>query len=458
MNSLTNLHLKLDKKPQLIAAWDTYNTWMDKELRLIEAGDMNQAKTVDEEYVDPAFENLERILVNIELDLLNQGKQVRKKSILGAIGLILGSGLLIGLLIVKNRRATVAVEVLRAEQRTLKRSEENLQSEKNKLSSVIGAMSSYLTIIDRDYTVMYQSPLSEKLFGNFIGKKCYQVFGHDEKMCDGCPVELAFHDAQFHRSIREIVMPDGKITYVENVANPIKDYYGEIVSCLEITTDITDRKHAEEKIKASLLEKETMLKEIHHRVKNNLQVISSLLDMQSSSLQDEKAKEALWESMARVRTMAMIHTRLYQSPDLTMVDFGLFIRDLIGNISQSYGRAAVPVEINVDAGEIRLGIDISIPCGLILNELVANALKHAFPEGKEGEINIRMQSEDSRVVLTVQDNGIGFPESIDLTNLKSMGLKLVNILVRQMNGKIDMQVDSGTTWTITFSIKSERVW
>jgi PAS domain S-box-containing protein len=225
-----------------------------------------------------------------------------------------------------------------------------------------------------------------------------------------------------------------------------------------ISHDITDRKLSEEKVKASLLEKETMLKEIHHRVKNNLQVISSLLNMQSSHLQDEKAKEALQASMARVRTMAMIHTQLYQSQDLARVDFGLFIRDLISNISQSYGRAVSPVEIHVDAGEISLGIDNSIPCGLILNELVSNALKHAFPEGEEGEINIRMRSEDKRVTLTVQDNGIGFPGSIDLTNLKSLGLELVNLLVGQINGKIDMRVDGGTTWTITFPLKNEREW
>jgi two-component sensor histidine kinase/PAS domain-containing protein len=222
--------------------------------------------------------------------------------------------------------------------------------------------------------------------------------------------------------------------------------------------DITDRKQAEARIQTSLLEKETLLKEIHHRVKNNLTVISSLLDLQSSCLQDEKARAALQNSIARVRTMASIHTQLYQSQDLTRVDFGLFLRDLIGNISQSYGKAESPVSIHVDADEVRLGIDASIPCGLILNELVANALKHAFPEGKEGKINIRMRSEDNRVTLTVQDNGIGFPESLEVTNLKSLGLELVNLLVGQINGKMDMQVDGGTIWTITFPLKNEREW
>lgn len=175
-------------------------------------------------------------------------------------------------------------------------------------------------------------------------------------------------------------------------------------------------------------------------------------------MQDEKAKEALWNSIERIETMASIHTQLYQSQDLARVDFGSFIQELISNIRQSYGRAESLVEINVDAGEISLGIDNSIPCGLILNELVSNALKHAFPEGKEGEINIRMRLDDNQVVLTVQDNGIGFPDLIDFTNVKSLGLDLVNILVRQMNGKIDMRVDGGTRWTITFTVKSEREW
>jgi two-component sensor histidine kinase len=143
---------------------------------------------------------------------------------------------------------------------------------------------------------------------------------------------------------------------------------------------------------------------------------------------------------------------------MTKIDFGSFIQDLIGNISQSYGRPESPVNINVDAHEISIDIDNSIPCGLILNELVANALKHAFPEGKECRINITMQLENNQIMLIVSDNGIGFPESVDMKNSKSLGMELVNILVRQMNGKINMRVDGGTTWTITFPLKNEREW
>jgi len=214
--------------------------------------------------------------------------------------------------------------------------------------------------------------------------------------------------------------------------------------------DITERKQVGEKIKASLLEKETMLKEIHHRVKNNLQVISSLLDLQSSYLQDEKAKEMFQNSIDRVMSMAMIHTQLYQSEDLARIDFGGFIRDLAIRLQRAYGIAGSPVGIHVNVSAISLTLETSIPCGLILNELVSNALKHAFPEGRRGEINISMQSEGNRVVLKVQDNGIGFPAAVDFYNPRSLGLELVNLLVGQMNGKITPTVEEGTTFTITF--------
>jgi PAS domain S-box-containing protein len=225
-----------------------------------------------------------------------------------------------------------------------------------------------------------------------------------------------------------------------------------------VGTDITARKQAEEKINASLLEKETMLKEIHHRVKNNLQVISSLLSLQSSYLQDEKAREMLQNSMDRVKIMAQIHTMLYQSEDLSRVDFGSFIRDLASRLQQSYGIAESPIQVHVDVVDVSLTIETSIPCGLILNELVSNTFKHAFPERRGGEIHISMTTAGDRFVLTVRDNGIGFPESVDFRNTQSLGLELVNLLVGQMNGKIDMRIDGGTTWTIKFPVKSEREW
>ncbi|MFH1624528.1 MAG: histidine kinase dimerization/phosphoacceptor domain -containing protein, partial [Pseudomonadota bacterium] len=249
----------------------------------------------------------------------------------------------------------------------------------------------------------------------------------------------------------EIIGKEGTKLYIESSVSLIRNTSGQPIGFCGIMRNITERKRAEEKIKASLREKETMLKEIHHRVKNNLQVISSLLDIQSSYLQDEEIKAIFQQSVERVKTMAMIHTQLYQSTDLALIDFGDFIRDLAGRLQQSYVTAGSPIEFHIDIpDEIRLGIETSIPCGLILNEMVSNALRHAFPEGRGGVVTISMKRAGDRFVLTVQDNGIGFPVTVDFQNPRSLGLELVNLLVEQIDGAIDLQVEGGTTFTVTF--------
>ena len=252
-----------------------------------------------------------------------------------------------------------------------------------------------------------------------------------------------------------LIARDGTERPIADSGAPIRDEQGNITGVVLVFRDQTEKRRAEEQIKASLLEKETMLKEIHHRVKNNLQVISSLLALQSSYLQDEKAKELFRNSIDQVKTMANIHTMLYKSEDLSRVDFGGFIRDLAGRLQQSYGIAGSRVEIHVNVSDVSLTIETSIPCGLILNELVSNAIKHAFPEERGGEVNISMTTAGEQFVLTVQDNGIGFPEAVDFQNTKSLGLDLVNLLVGQINGTIDLQVDGGTTLTITFPAVSK---
>jgi PAS domain S-box-containing protein len=315
--------------------------------------------------------------------------------------------------------------------------------------STFDATNDAIWILDQDQRVLRSNRTAERFFhrpfGEMIGKHCWEIVHGTTQPIPECPFLRA------RKSLRRGTMElqEGE-RWFEVIVDPILDTAGRYSGAVHILSDITERKRTEEKIKASLLEKETMLKEIHHRVKNNLQVISSLLNMQSSYLQDENAREAISDSMARVRTMAMIHTQLYQSQDLARVNFGLFIRDLVANVRQSYAKFESPVEIHVDADETRLGVETSIPCGLILNELVSNALKHAFPEGKGGRIDIRMRSEGNWVVLTVQDNGVGLPESVDCRNTQSLGLELVNLLTGQINGTIDLEVEEGTTFTITF--------
>ena len=232
----------------------------------------------------------------------------------------------------------------------------------------------------------------------------------------------------------------------------LKDAQGVPVRMLGTMTDITERQRAEVQIAASLKEKEVLLKEIHHRVKNNLQVISSLLNLQAANVADPRALEQLRESQNRIRSMALIHERLYQSDNLARIDFGEYIRSLVGYLVRSY---AIPsVNVNVTVKNVSLPVNAAIPCGLIINELVSNALKYAFPHGRGGEVGIRLEMTTERsAVLTVQDNGVGLPRDVDFQSSTTLGLQLVNTLSKQLNGVIGLIRDRGTTFSIIFPVE-----
>jgi two-component sensor histidine kinase len=224
---------------------------------------------------------------------------------------------------------------------------------------------------------------------------------------------------------------------------------------------ILERMQAEKQVKASLKEKEVLLNEIHHRVKNNLQVISSLLSLQMQQIEDPSVLEMFQESLNRIRSMALIHEKLYRSQDLANVGFGEYIRNLAGYLVRSYQADAGPVALKISADDVFLSVDTAIPCGLIINELVSNTLKHAFPatdgavlarpDGAEHEIRIDVCSEpDNRFTLIVADNGIGFPQGLDFRKTESLGLQLVNSLVTQLKGTVELNKNGGTEFRITF--------
>ncbi len=219
-----------------------------------------------------------------------------------------------------------------------------------------------------------------------------------------------------------------------------------------VIRDITERKRNEEQIKESLAEKEVLLKEIHHRVKNNLQVISSLLRLQSRYIQDNVILEMLKESQNRVRSMALVHEHLYQSKDLSRIDFAEYIRNLSSHLFQAYEVKARGVKLNINVVPVFLNIDTVVPCGLIINELVSNSLKYAFPEASRGDISIEFsyQNDEHKFILKVSDNGIGFPEDLDYKNSGSLGLRLVCSLVRQLKGNIELVAQAGTVFQISF--------
>jgi two-component sensor histidine kinase len=213
-----------------------------------------------------------------------------------------------------------------------------------------------------------------------------------------------------------------------------------------------ERMCAEEKTRASLAEKEILLKEIHHRVKNNLQIVSSLLSLQSRQVQDARIFEALCDSQNRVRSMSLIHEKLYQSHDLARIDLADYIRGLTTHLYHSYGAGAKGIMLEIEAAPVVLNVDTAIPCGLILNELVSNALKHGFPEGTVGKIEIELtEGKNNQIKLKVSDNGVGMVPECDWQNSSSLGLQLVNTLVSQINGRLELEPTQGTCWQISFA-------
>lgn len=217
-----------------------------------------------------------------------------------------------------------------------------------------------------------------------------------------------------------------------------------------LVATIIERKQAEEQLLVSLHEKELLLKEVHHRVKNNLQIISSLLDLQSDVLDDPAIYQGFMESKNRIYSMALIHEKLYQSGDLAHVDMSGYLHSLYNYLVRNYGSQANNITIEVETDDASVSMDIAIPCGMIVNELVSNAIKYAFPHGESGQIQIAFQRVENEYVLRIADNGVGLPQEIDIHNSSSLGVQLVDLLTQQLKGKLILEREAGTVFNITF--------
>ncbi len=218
-----------------------------------------------------------------------------------------------------------------------------------------------------------------------------------------------------------------------------------------IIRDISERKEAEKKLKASLKEKEVLLREIHHRVKNNMQIISSLLRLQSANIKQKEYLEIFRDSQNRIMSMALIHEKLYRSEDFTRINFNEYIKELVSELLHSY-KASDRITLHVDTDSVALDVDSAVPCGLIINELVTNSIKYAFPNNKPGEISISLhRNNEGEVELVVSDNGIGIPDTVDIRKTDSLGLRLVTLLAEnQLGGRIDLNTNNGTEFKIRF--------
>lgn len=239
--------------------------------------------------------------------------------------------------------------------------------------------------------------------------------------------------------------------FYEITVIPRFDDKNQSAGTIHVARDITERKNAEEAINRTLKDREMLVREMHHRTKNNLMIIQSLLNLQSSKLSDAAVKDMLTESKNRVLSIGLIHEMLYKADDLRKIDFAKYLRTLCERVFESNRAAAPGIGLHVDCIECSMDINTVIPCGLIVNELLTNAMRHAFPDGRKGDIFVTLCRQGGDYTLTVRDTGIGVAEGIDISKAGSLGMTLVASLAAQLRGSFEHKVEGGTEFRLVFS-------
>ncbi|MCE8423419.1 MAG: PAS domain S-box protein [Candidatus Methanoperedens sp.] len=361
-----------------------------------------------------------------------------------------------------------ANEMLQAEIIERREAEKALRKSTTKYRLLTESILDTFTAIDHNLRFTYWNRAAEELVGisadEALGKTVVEIFGDNEitRRALGYYLECV-------KTRQPIRYETGNFIRGRKYDLEIRLYPTDDGVSI-IGRDITEKKMAEEallkahdelelriqertaQLKESLEEKKILLREIHHRVKNNMQVISGLLMLQEEFSNDEKVSGIIKESQNRIDSMALIHEKLYRSESVSKIDIKEYVDDLASGLFESYGITESKVSLNVNAENISMGIEAAIPCGLIINELVSNSLKHAFPAGKKGEIEISLRPiGDDIIELLARDNGVGIPKGIDFRKTESLGLHIVNILVEnQLHGEITMNKNKGTEFRIRF--------
>ncbi len=324
----------------------------------------------------------------------------------------------------------------------------------------------YKNLFDNAQIGMYQSTIDD---GKIVESnlRMAQIFGYESP--EQCIANYVAHDHYVNPSERkEVVRLLKEEGHVTNYQTQIKLHNGDIIwiqfsgkvtaegTLFEgVATDITEQKIAEAKVQASLTEKEVLLKEIHHRVKNNLQMIQSLLSLQQNEIDDPEQKKPLIDSNNRIKSMSLIHETLYQSDDIGKLNVQNYISEIIKYIKKIYHNPSVSLGFSIQVDDIDMNIDNCISCGLIINELVSNSLKYAFKDRSQGEISLTLKQQDSdHAEMTISDNGKGFEVLEDIDQYKSLGLRIVNIIVKgQLKGNIAINNDNGVSCVIDFPLQ-----
>jgi PAS domain S-box-containing protein len=332
----------------------------------------------------------------------------------------------------------------------LKKREKLLSLVTNNMLNVVGQ-------IDADGTFQYISPSIKTILGydpsEILGESVFKFINLTHPK-DQIKVSSAFMEATTSYLPGEVQhrfkRADGSYIWVESLGNPLFDQGNQYNGVVFSMTDINSLKAAEENLKTSLEDKELLLRELHHRVKNNMQIISSLLSLQSQHIKDERDLKIFKSSQTRVKTMSLIHEELYSSQDFSHINLSEYIRNLTKELLTSHIGDPGRVQLTVNVEDINMELETAIPLGLLINEIVANSVNHAFPHHQKGEIIVDLKREGDAFILKISDDGIGIPEYIDFEKAETLGFQLVNNLVNQLDGEIEMQTNNGVTFIVKF--------
>jgi PAS domain S-box-containing protein len=337
--------------------------------------------------------------------------------------------------------------------------EEEFRKSEEKFKSLAENSQDYIMRYDKQGRHLYQNEAGYRVSGfsedEFVGKT-HRELGFDETLCILWEKKISevFQSGKPAGDVFSWESDEGTV-FLDWRVFPEFDNKRNVKTVLGVSRDISELKQAEEKIKASLKEKQTLLDEIHHRVKNNMNIISSLLKLQSNNIEDEQTKEILKDSQSRVYAMSAVHETLHGSETLSEIDLKRYLSKITTSVYQTYATDHRKVKLKSNVENSPISLNQAYPLGLVINELIANSLKYAFPENKTGEITVELKKLDRELELIIMDDGVGVPDSLDWKNSNTLGLKLVRTLVEnQLDGSIDMESNNGTKFTIKFNIET----
>jgi PAS domain S-box-containing protein len=341
-----------------------------------------------------------------------------------------------------------------------KRAESALRASEEKYRTLTETSPDAIYVVDKDHNVAYTNMFASTLFdqglSTLIGQKLPDHSRQQPAQYQRGIIEDVIQRGVTLKREDKIIAKNGSEIWLDSFFSPLKNEAGETTAVMSVSHDITERKLMENTISASLREKEFLLKEIHHRVKNNLQVIASLLSMQAKKATDPNVKGSLMDSQNRVKSIALVHEKLYQSKSLDRIDYSDYLNKITNYLFEAYNVNRAQIVCNVNAANMYVDINQAVPCSLILNEMLTNSLKYAFPSGRKGEITIDFVADATNYILKYHDNGIGIPEGVTFERAESLGMQLINGLTRQIDGTVDMQRGDGATFIVKFPHKQKN--